>query len=103
VDPRVGKRQFACPKAACQKKREAVQQGAWRRRNPEYFAARRIAEKASAERPETPTLRPPLDRLPWDVAQMQFKAEGAEFLAEFGRVLVRDAQMQIRPEVGDTS
>jgi hypothetical protein len=99
----VGKRQFACPKPACQKKREAVQQAAWRRRNPDYFTARRIAEKASAERPETPVLRSPLDRLPWDVAQMQFKAEGAEFLAEFGRVLAKHAQVQMRPEAVDTS
>ena len=102
-DPRVGDRHRACPKPACQSKRRAVQQAAWRRLNPDCFVARRIQEKGSAERPETPVLTSPLDRLPWDVAQTQFKAEGAEFLAGFGRVLVRHAQTQMRPEVRDTS
>jgi len=84
-------------------KRGAVQEAAWRRRNPDYFASRRIREKGSIERPAAPVLRPPLDRLPWDDAQMQFTAEGLEFLAGFGRLLVKHAQMQIRAEVPDIS
>ena len=31
---------------------------------------------------------PPLDRLPWDVAQDQFGVQGADFLGIFGKVLL---------------
>ena len=102
-DARVGERQFACPKATCQERRRAAQQVAWRRRNPDYFMARRIREKGEVQRPEAPVLRPPLDRLPWDDAQMQFTTEGLEFIAGLGRLLVKHGQMQIRPQVMDTS
>jgi hypothetical protein len=98
----VGDRQFACPKAACQDKRQAVQQAAWRRRNPDYFTARRIREKGAVQRPEAPVLRSPLDRLPWDDAQTQFTTEGLEFIAGLGRLLVKHGQTLIRPQVCDT-
>lgn len=102
-DPRVGDRQRACSRPGCQAQRLAEQQARWRRRNPDYFVARRILAKACEERPEDPVLPPPLDRLPWDVAQMQFSSQGAEFLASFGRVLLRGAQMQRALQHPDTS
>lgn len=103
VDPRIGDRQFACPKAACQAARQSVQQAAWRRRNPDYFLSLRIRAKTMEERPPVPFMRPPLDRLPWDDAQMQFKTEALEFIAGFGRVLVAHAQTLISRQHPDTS
>jgi hypothetical protein len=37
---------------------------------------------------------PPLDRLPWDLAQDEFGSQGADFLAVFGRVLLGAGQIQ---------
>jgi hypothetical protein len=49
----------------------------------------------------------PLDGLPWDLAQDQFGAQGADFLGVFGRVLLKEAQdqsdeqpMEIKAESG---
>ena len=100
-DSRVGDRQRVCSAPACQARRDSDQKARWRRLNPDYFAWRRI--QAKGERPEVPVLRPPLDRLPWEVAQTEFGAQGAEFMAIFGRLLHRDAQTQLRLQAPDTS
>lgn len=42
---------------------------------------------------------PPLDRLPWDLAKDEFKAQGCEFLEVFGRVLVAGVKDEIRDQV----
>jgi len=34
----------------------------------------------------------PLDRLPWAVAQTEFKVQGADFLAHMGRLLLGAAR-----------
>jgi hypothetical protein len=90
-DVRVGQRQQACSSPDCQ-------------------AARRIAERAKKEDetrpalpPPPPRTAPPLDRLPWDVAQDQFGVQGADFLWLFGRVLLRAGQDQRRAQPMDTS
>lgn len=98
-DVRVGRRQKACSKPDCQKRRRAATQGAWRRRNPEYGVAYRIEQKRAAKRPEPPQPRAPLDQLPWDIAQDEFKPAGAGFLAALGRVLVIHAKDQIGSQV----
>ena len=41
----------------------------------------------------------PLNRLPWDIAQEQFKVQGAEFILGMGRLLRRHAQDQISAQV----
>ncbi len=46
---------------------------------------------------------PPLDRLPWDLAQDQFRVQGAEFLLGMGRVLRRHAQDQITAQAPATT
>lgn len=123
-DARVGKRQRVCSSPACQAARRKKTQASWREKNPDYFAARRLAERAArakqaqqaepAEQPSTapakepsrgPPVRmpPPLDRLPWDVAQDEFGVQGADFLELFGRVLVRVAQDQRRAQPLDSS
>ena len=96
-DPRVGARQRACSGAACQAQRRVGTQAAWRAANADYFPARRIQARAAAARPPEPLrVRPPLDRLPWDIAQDQFGVQGADFLGVFGQVLLRSAQDQRR-------
>jgi hypothetical protein len=99
----VGERQRACSKPECQAERERVQQAAWRARNPEYDRARRMLALESTDEPEPPEPPRPLDRLPWDLAQMEFGVQGAEFLGQFGKVLVQHAQMQREAEVHDST
>ena len=97
-DPRVGDRQRACSAAACQRRRRARTQAAWRAANPDYFAARRIQARGSSSTPPEPLrMRAPLDRLPWDIAQDEFGVQGADFLGVFGQVLVHYAQDQRLP------
>jgi hypothetical protein len=95
-DGRVGARQRACSERACQKARRAQTQASWRRRNPDYFTARRIqTRRAVAEKGrgiELLRLPPPLLQLPWDIAQDEFGVAGADFLGHLGRVLVRVGQ-----------
>lgn len=107
VDARVGDRHRTCSKPECQAKRVKAQQGKWRKRNPEYFVARRILEKVAQETAEIPAdppvLRSPLDRLPWDLAQTEFGPKQCEFIACLCRVLVRHAQTEMRAQEVDSS
>ena len=108
-DPRVGDRQRVCSSPACQAARRKQTQASWRSRNPDYFTARRLKQRAlmvlPPPAPPPPPLRmpPPLDRLPWDIAQDEFGVQGAEFLGAFGRLLVKPLQDQRRAQVVDTS
>lgn len=108
-DVRVGPRQRACSSPECQAERRKKTQASWRAANPDYFAARRIAERAeqAAQEPKTPPaplrVPAPLDRLPWDVAQDEFGVQGADFLGLLGRVLVTAGQDQRRAQGHDTS
>jgi len=99
----VGDRQRACSREDCQAERQRAQQAAWRAANPDYFVARRLLARSHRPEPEPPRLPQPLDRLPWDIAQTQFGVQGTEFIGEFGRLLVRHGQTQMRAEVRDSS
>jgi hypothetical protein len=109
---RQGDRQRVCTADACQEERRRQTQASWRADNPEYFVARRLAKlpgrealaaTAAAEPPaavpEPSRVGAPLDRLPWDVAQDEFGAKGAEFIAVLGRLLNRSGQDAIRSQV----
>lgn len=102
-DVRVGQRQVACGSDECMRRRRARAQAAWLARQPDYFVARRIQERARRTeegRPCTPLRVPaPLDRLPWDLAQDEFGVQGADFMGILGRVLVRHAQDEIASQV----
>ena len=79
-DPQVGVRQRACRKAECQAARRQTQ-AAWRGRNPDYFIARRIQERAALpRRPEPLRLPPPLGQLPLDLAQDQFGVQETDLI-----------------------
>ena len=45
---------------------------------------------------------PPLNRLPWDLAQSQFGVEGADFMGVMGALLLRAAQSQFAVQVTDS-
>jgi hypothetical protein len=102
-DPRIGARQRVCPERACQVSRRRRQQAEWRKQNPEYFVARRLQARAVEARDPELRLPPPLSRLPWDLAQSQFGAQGADFMAELGRVVVRVRQSQSGVQAPDSS
>jgi len=95
-DNRVGLRQHACSKPECQALRRRKQQAAWRARHPDYFAGRRIqARMVLEDRPVPLRLPPPLNQLPWDIAQSEFGAQGADFLGVMGGLLLRSKQFQL--------
>ena len=76
------------------------QQAAWRRRNPDYFAARRILARKSLAGPVDPLrVPPPLNRLPWDIAQTEFGVQGADFIGVMATLLLGSAQMQFTAQV----
>jgi len=75
-----------------------VTQQTWRRRNPDYFHARRLQDRHRAVVADTPpaplVLPPPLSSLPWDLAQDEFGLMGTDFLGQMSRVLLNAAQDQ---------
>ena len=94
-DARVGKRQRACKKPECQKARRQRSQARWRRKNPDYFHARRMqARGVQKRRPEPLRLPAPLSQLPWDIAQDEFGVQGADFIGVMGTLILRAAQSQ---------
>ena len=96
-DPRVGLRQRACRKPDCQGARRKKKQKEWRRRYPDYFTARRIQDRNQEDRvPEPLELPPPLNQLPWDIAQDEFGAKGADFIGVLGALVLRAAQSQFK-------
>ncbi len=116
-DPRVGSRQRACGKRACQRKRREKTQAAWRSENPEYFLRRRLQRRADAaraveeavedpkkleasegdrevRRPERLRVPRVLAPIPWDLAQDEIGIAATDLLAVTARLLVRVAQDQ---------
>lgn len=102
-DARIGVRQRACRKAECQAARRRQTQAAWRKRNPDYFIARRIQQRGALSQPPEPLRLPaPLSQLPWDIAQDEFGVQGADFMGVMGTLLLRAAQDQFRAYRLDT-
>lgn len=101
-DRRIGERQRACSEGSCQEARRARTQASWRRRNPDYFTARRLQLRRVSQEEgaalEPLQLAPPLSHLPWDIAQDEFGPVGTDFLGHLGRVLLRCGQDQRRPQ-----
>jgi hypothetical protein len=102
-DPRVGRRQRACSAPDCQRRRRAQTQADWRRRNPGYFAAHRLAVRDADGDSTPPRLPAALARLPWDLAQDQLGIQGAGFIGLFGKVLLAAAKDPLRAYPLDSS
>lgn len=82
-------------------------QQAWRRRNPDYFHARRLHDRQAAvvagTTPAPLVLPPPLSSLAWDLAQDEFGVTGTDFLGQMSRVLLIAAQDQFTGEVVEST
>jgi hypothetical protein len=52
---------------------------------------------------DPPRVPAPLNRLPWELAQDQFKPQGAGFLGSFGRLLMFHAKDQIVRHLHDST
>ena len=103
-DPRVGLRQRACKNPDCQAARRKKKQKEWRKRYPDYFTAQRIQDRNKERRiPEPLELPPPLNHLPWDIAQDEFGAKGADFIGVMGALLLRAAQSQFKAYIPEDS
>jgi len=103
-DPRIGVRQRACRNPDCQVARRRKKQKQWREFNPDYFIARRILDRGKADRaPEPLRLPPPLNQLPWDIAQFEFGGKGTDFIGVLGTVLLRGAQSQFGAYLTDSA
>ena len=74
-------------------------QARWREHNPDYAIGWRI-QKRQETKPEAdpPRMPRPLDRLPWDLAKDEFGGQGAEFIGNLGRVLLRVVKDEIGPQ-----
>jgi len=102
-DGRVGDRQHACGKPACQTSRRQKTQASWRRRNPGYAIAWRIDKRAAQTQPPPEPLRlpAPLNQLPWDLAKDQFGAQCVDFLGVMGALMIRSTKDQFRAYLVD--
>lgn len=99
-DPRVGTRQRACGLEECQVARRVQTQRRWRDCNPDYFTTRRMDDRGKQDRaPEPLRLPPPLNQLPWNIAQDQFGVQGADFIGHLGKVLLQATQDQFTAHV----
>jgi hypothetical protein len=124
-DNRVGSRQQTCGRPECQQRRRRKMQAAWRARNPDYFAWRRIQARMVPDPPPSPPAQPgrtsqpalsspptsppptwsrpptplrvraPLNRLPWDIAQSEFGPQGADFIGIMAGLLLDETQSEI--------
>ncbi len=122
--PRLKDRQWACRKPACQKKRRAKTQEAWRKKNPDYWKVRRLqqrsaeakeAAKAAAQQtaervrggrplvnscsavraPPGPRVPEELEALPWAFAYAEFGVAATDFLVLVLKVVLQHVQDQI--------
>jgi len=120
-DRRVGARQKTCSEE-CREKRRRRTQAEWRGRNPEYFKARWLKERARraeaadrataevleeikagrepppaedrARRPSAIRVGGELGRLPWEAMQSEIGLEVTDFIAVVARLLVRLMQSE---------
>jgi hypothetical protein len=98
-DARVGSRQYACSEPECQQRRRRGKQAEWRRRNPDYFVARRWTAATEGESSVPPRTPAPLEEVPWDVVQSQMGSKAGVVLGLFARVLLVHVQSQLRAQV----
>jgi hypothetical protein len=106
-DPRVGRRQRTCGSPACRRRRKQRTQRQWTKRNPEYWAERRLRdqierlEKLRAAGKSVKLHAPPreLSAVPVALAQAEIAPEVLVFFVFFSRLAHRAAQAEIRAQV----
>lgn len=93
--------QKTCGKAECRAAQKQRTQSKWSRRNPTYWRARRLAEKADAAAESSSgevVVRPPpaeMARVPWEVVQEAFGSQRTVILSFLVRVACQGAQEAI--------
>jgi hypothetical protein len=103
-NPRVGDRQHSCNRVECQTARRKKTQAQWRAKNPDYGTAYRIQQRSAQTQPPEPLrLPPPLNQLPWDLAQDQFGVIGADFIGVMGALLLDCAKDQFPAHLLDST
>jgi hypothetical protein len=104
-DPRLGEKQSVCSAEECQQERQRRNVAAWVRRHPDDAIRRRIERRqqvaATGEAVDPLTVRPPLDQLPWDLAQAAFAVDGADFLAHLARLMRQPEKKSMADQVGE--
>lgn len=95
--------QKTCGDEECRRKWRRRRHSRWREANPEYWAERRLEEKAEkvAAGSKSIALKPPpqeVAKVPWDMAQDAFGARGVVFLGFLVRLLLRSAQSAIQAQ-----
>src|ERR1035437_9988940 len=102
-DPRIGARQRACNAPQWQTARRQKTLASWRDLNPCYAIAWRIDRRATQlpQPPEPLRLPGPLDQLPWEFANDQFGAQGADFIGVMGALILQAAKDQLSPYLID--
>jgi len=100
-DPRVGERQKTCGRPECRESHRARTQRKWRRRNPDYWAERRLrqqVEQLDSGAGESALSRSPpalMSKVPWEYAQDVIGAQSTVFIAFILRLVHRRAQSEI--------
>jgi hypothetical protein len=96
----VGTRQRVCSAPACQEERQQRNRVSWRGRHRDDAVKRRMVARrrraAKGEAVDPLPMPAPLADLPWDMAQEEFRVQGADFLAHLGRVLLRATKEESR-------
>lgn len=105
-DPRVARRQWACPKPTCQEERRRETQRRYRAAHPDDAAARRLrAALASAkaggpvEAPQGPPAA--VGRFPWGELQDEISPQGLVITIFFVRLVLGVVRDEIRAQVRD--
>lgn len=127
-DKRVGERQISCAKAQCRQERKTEAQSKWLARNPEYFHERRLRKRSEAaraaeeaarnprkfrssdpekgpvpRRPAAVRMAPPLDQVPWDLAQDEIGVQVTDFIGLVAKVLLAAVQDEFARQVTGTT
>jgi hypothetical protein len=101
-DVRVGDRQHACDREACQRERHRRADRRWRSANRDYDRDRRWRESIAAAKaepsspPPAANAPPPTSGLPWDVVQDEMGVQDRVILAGVVRVMGVFVQDEIR-------
>ena len=103
ADPRVGERQRTCG-PACGKKLTQKRQAEWRKRNPDYEAARELRRRLDCAEKDgrVPGERPksgPVARIPWRTVQTVIGVKQAVVLAFALQLLERGSQTMMAAEI----
>lgn len=103
-NPRLGARQLTCGKPACRKALKQRRQKAWTKRNPDYWAGRRLREQLDRAKEldvVAPAQPPPahLRQIPADIVQAVMSPQAFVIISFLVRLQHRATQAALRAEV----